>query len=117
MKAANRKTALAQVAADGDVKQVLSKLADVLNEDAADDTELAGHCADFAKTLDSTRKAMGFGDDDELEPPPISRVTGDVPPAGLRPVFRSGQRDFAAFAPLDKSNLANETIKKITSLD
>src|SRR6266566_5207193 len=99
---------------EGTPAQIFSQLADAHNEAAADDTELATHCAEFVKILDSTRKAMGGFDLDALEPSQVSAVHGDAPPSSLRPVFRAGQREFSL---LDKNDRANETISKITSLD
>ncbi|SRR6266487_1151582 len=93
---------------EGTPAHIFSQLADAHNEAAADDTELATHCAEFVKILDSTRKAMGGSDD--LMPTEVSAVV----PSNLRPVFRSGQREFSL---LDKNDKANETIAKITSLE
>jgi hypothetical protein len=94
---------------------IFGDLADLCDTAQADLTELAGHCAEFAKILDSTRKAMGgFDDLDALMPTEVSAVHGDAPPASLRPVFRSGQREFSM---LDKNDKASETIAKITQVD
>ncbi len=96
---------------EGTPAQIFSQLADAHNEAAADDTELATHCAEFVKILDSTRKTMGGSDDlDALMPTEVSAVV----PSNLRPIFRSGQREFSL---LDKNDRANETIAKITSLE
>jgi hypothetical protein len=97
---------------------VFNDLAEAHEAAQADDTELAQHCAEFAKILDSTQKAMGgFDDLDALVPSRISAVSGDAPPSSLRMVPRSGQREISQFSPLDKSDKASETISKITSLD
>ena len=96
---------------------IFGDLADQYEAAQADDTELAQHCAEFVKILDSTRKAMGggFDDLDALQPTEVSAVTGDAPASAFRPVFRSGQREFSM---LDKSGTkADETIAKITSVD
>ncbi len=84
-------------------------LCDLFEQAAADSTELAGH---FSEILKELHKAAGFDGDnlDALQPTEVSVVV----PSNLRPVFRTGQREFSM---LDKTDRANETIAKITSLD
>jgi hypothetical protein len=99
---------------DGD-GAIFAELAELHGQCASDSRELAGHFSACLKELSANvRKAAGFDDLDALEPSPISAVHGDAPPASLRPVFRSGQREFAM---LDKNDKASETIAKITSVD
>jgi hypothetical protein len=93
---------------------IFAALCDLHEQSAADATELAGH---FSECLKELHKAAGFDDLDALVPSQISGVTGDAPPSSLRMVPRSGQREISQFSPLDKTDKANETISKITSLD
>jgi len=98
-----------------DVDPLFGDLAALHEESQAADIELAQRCGEFAKILD---KAAGFSDDlGALQPTQVSAVTGDAPPASLRMVPRSGQREISQFAALDKSGLADETIRKIVSVD
>ena len=89
---------------DGPIFAALAELHEAAQADAV---ELATHCGEFAKLLD---KSAGFDDLDALQPTEISAVV----PSNLRPIFRAGQREFSL---LDKSDKANETLSKITSLD
>jgi hypothetical protein len=77
-----------------DAGECLQKIADAHHAKSEHHTDEATFHANCAKGLhDGASKAAGIGDDlDELMPTDVRGVVSDAP--NVRPVFRTGQREF-----------------------